>query len=332
MDIELHNPIRGSKVNIWRSFLAKADLEADANVAQTVLIWDAEQLIATGSRAGNLLKCIAVDPARQGEGLLAKVLTALRQEAFREGYQHLFLYTKPANAPLFSDLLFYPVAQTGDVLLMEDRKDGIRSFIKNLNPQKFTGKVGAAVMNCDPFTLGHQYLIETAARECDRLYVFVLSEDKGYFSAADRLEMVRRGTEHLSNVTVLPTGPYLISSATFPTYFLKNRDRAEQIHCQLDVEIFARYFAPAFSVTTRYVGTEPLSELTNQYNGILKTELPRRGIDVAEISRLSVNNTPVSASAVRDALNNKNKQALRCLVPHTTFTYLTEKHLIQEGE
>lgn len=328
MDIELHCPLLGSKVNIWSDFLAKAGLAADSDAAQTVLIWDAGELIATGSRTGNLLKYIAVDPARQGEGLLAKVLTILRQEAFREGYQHLFLYTKPANLPLFSGLLFYPVAQTGDVLLMEDRKDGIRSFIRNLSPQKHTGKIGAAVMNCDPFTLGHQYLIETAAKNCDHLYVFVLSEDKGYFSASDRLEMVCRGTKYLSNVTVLPTGPYLISNATFPTYFLKNRDQAEQIHCQLDVEIFARYFAPAFSVVTRYVGTEPLSELTNQYNAVLKAQLPRQGIAVVEIPRLSIEGTPISASAVRAALKSNDPKALQALVPHTTFNYLKDKHFL----
>lgn len=328
MNIELHYPLRGAKVKIWSDFLAKAGLAADADAAQTVLIWDAEQLIATGSRTGNLLKCIAVDPARQGEGLLAKVLTALRQEAFREGYQHLFLYTKPANGSIFSDLLFYPVAQTGDVLLMEDRKDGIHSFIRQMSPQKHPEKIGAAVMNCDPFTLGHQYLIETAAKDCDHLYVFILSEDKSHFRASDRLEMVRRGTEQLSNVTVLPTGPYLISSATFPTYFLKNRDLAEQIHCQLDVEIFARHFAPAFSVSARYVGTEPLSELTNQYNEVLKTQLPRHGIKVVEIPRLSIEDTPISASAVRNALENKDQQALRSLVPHSTFTYLKDKHFI----
>ena len=183
-------------------------------------------------------------------------------------------------------------------------------------------------MNCDPFTLGHQYLVETAAKECDRLYVFVLSEDKGHFSAADRLEMVRRGTAHLPNVTVLPSGPYLISSATFPTYFLKNRDQAEQIHCQLDVEIFARHFAPAFSVTTRYVGTEPLSQLTHQYNEVLKAQLPRQGIAVAEIPRLSIAGTPVSASAVRAALAAGDRQAVQKLVPHTTFTYLKDKQFI----
>ena len=324
MDIELHSPLRGSKVNIWYDFLTKAGLTAQEDAQQTVLIWDDGVLVATGSRTGNLLKYIAVDVTRQGEGLLAKVLTALRQEAFREGHSQLFLYTKPRNELLFADLMFYPVAQTGDVLLMEDRRDGIRQFIRQLPAETHSGKIGAAVMNCNPFTLGHQYLVETAAKDCDHLYIFVLSEDKGHFSAADRLEMVRRGTAHLPNVTVLPTGPYLISSATFPTYFLKNRDQAAQIHCQLDVEIFARHFAPAFSITTRYVGTEPLSPLTEQYNEILKTQLPARGIRVVEIPRLTNENTPVSASAVRAALTAGDWQAVQSLVPHTTFAYLKD--------
>ena len=325
MDIELHSPLRGAKVNIWRDFLAKANLDAQDDALQTVLVWDGEMLIATGSRTGNLLKYIAVDPARQGEGLLAKVLTALRQEAFREGHSQLFLYTKPRNELLFADLMFYPVAQTGDVLLMEDRRDGIGQFIRQLPAGEHTGKVGAAVMNCDPFTLGHQYLVETAAKACDHLYIFVLSEDQGHFSAADRLEMVRRGTAHLNNVTVLPTGPYLISSATFPTYFLKDRDQADRIHCQLDVEIFARHFAPAFSIKTRFVGTEPLSPLTQQYNVILKSQLPSRGIRVEEIPRLTQGNVPVSASAVRAALAAGDLLAVKNLVPQTTFAYLEDK-------
>ena len=113
MDIELHSPLRGAKVNIWCDFLAKAGLAAQGDAQQTVLVWEDGRLIATGSRRGNLLMYIAVDPTRQGEGLLAKVLTALRQEAFREGHNRLFLYTKPINEPLFADLMFYPVAQTG---------------------------------------------------------------------------------------------------------------------------------------------------------------------------------------------------------------------------
>lgn len=326
MDITVYSPLHGSKLNIWRNFLLNAGLEPDESVEQTVLIWDNEQLIATGSRQGNLLKCLAVDNTHQGEGLLATILTALRQEAFRAGHQHLFLYTKPSNAFMFTQLFYYPVAQTGDVLLMEDQKDGISNFIKDLIAEKHTGRIGAAVMNCDPFTLGHQYLIETAAKDCDHLYVFVLSEDQGHFSAFHRMEMVKRGTAHLQNVTVLPTGPYLISGATFPTYFLKNRDNADVIHCQLDVEIFAKHFAPAFGIGCRYVGTEPLSNLTNRYNETLKATLPQRGIAVLEIPRLTFDGTPVSATAVRAAYTRMDWDEIRKLVPETTYDYLKTLH------
>ena len=327
MDIELTASLQGAKLQKWKDFLSRAGLEADLQVQRICLIWDEDEIIATGSRQDNLLKCIAVDAARQGEGLTATLLTQLRQEAFREGHRHLFLYTKPANEFLFRSLAFYPVAATGDVLLMEDKKDGIHAFLQSL-PVADGKTVGAAVMNCDPFTLGHQYLIETAAAECDRLYIFVLSEDKGRFSTFDRLEMVKRGTAHLPNVWVLPTGPYLISSATFPTYFLKDRDGAGEAQCRLDMEIFCKYFAPHFGITRRYVGTEPLSALTRQYNEALAEALPPRGIALRQVSRLEKNGIPVSAGAVREALASGDAGALALLLPETTLAYLKTQNLI----
>lgn len=322
MDIELSGPLQGQKKRIWQEFLSRAGLEADEGLECTALVWDNGELIATGSRQGNLLKCIAVDDTRQGEGLTGTLLTQLRQDAFRQGHNHLFLYTKPKNKYMFSSLFFYPIAQTQQVLLMENKKNGIGEFLDTLPDGDAQGTVGAAVMNCNPFTKGHRYLIETAAKECDRLYIFVLSEDKSFFSAKDRMEMVKLGTADLENVTVLPTGPYLISSATFPTYFLKDREQAEQIHCLLDIEIFCRYYAPKFGISRRYVGTEPLSPMTNQYNDALRQYLPEKGIAFREISRLEQKQIPVSASGVRAALEAKDFAVLKELVPDTTYEYL----------
>ena len=325
MDIEILNGLRGAKKAAWAAFLSRAGLEADEQVETTVLLWDEGEIIATGSRTGNLLKCIAVDAFRQGEGLTATLLTQLRQDAFSRGHSHLFLYTKPKNEFMFSSLFFYPIAKTDTVLLMENKKGGIESFLSTLPEEKATGTVGAAVMNCNPFTKGHRYLIETAAKECDRLYVFVLSEDKSEFSAKDRMEMVKLGTADLPNVTVLPTGPYLISSATFPTYFLKDRENAEQVHCLLDIEIFSRYYAPKFGITRRFVGTEPLSPMTDQYNDALKAYLPQKGITLREIPRLEQDSTPVSASAVRAALAAHDTATLEKFLPDTTARYLQEQ-------
>ena len=343
MNIELLCRPQGMKRKIWTEFLAHAGLTADETVTQTVLVWDDDTLIAAGSREENILKCIAVDETRRGEDLTATVLGTLRQEAFREGHRHLFLYTKPSNKYLFSSLFFYPIAQTEQVLLMENQRNGIRSFLDALSAERATPPdnntdnagtnkdsqiIGAIVMNCNPFTLGHQYLIETASGECDRLYVFVLSEDKSHFSAKDRLEMVRLGTQHLSNVTVLPTGPYLISAATFPTYFIKEREKAGQIQCLLDIEVFVRYFVPHFHITRRYIGTEPLSPMTAQYNDALRMHLPKREILLKEIPRLTENGIPISASAVRAHIQSGNTQALNSLLPSTTIKYLQEKDLL----
>ena len=308
--------------------MKKMALASDEAVEATCLVWEDGEIIATGSRQENILKCIAVDPMHQGEDLTATVLTSLRQDAFAAGHKHLFLYTKPMNRFMFSSLFFYPIASTDQVLLMEDKPQGIRNFVDSLEVTTKEGKIGAAVMNCNPFTKGHRYLIESAAKACDHLYVFVLSEDKSQFSAADRMALVKAGTADIPNVTVLPTGPYLISSATFPTYFLKDREAAQSIQCLLDIEVFAKYYAPHFGITHRFVGTEPLSQMTNQYNEALLAHLPAHGIEVHEIPRVEAGDTPISASYVRSLLGKGEGELLKTLVPETTYVYLENNQLI----
>ena len=325
MDIELYPRLRGTRLRAWKEFMERSGLHAEPDAERTALVYDGDALIASGSRQGNILKYIAVDAARQGEGLTATVLTALRQDAFDAGHRHLFLYTKPQNRSMFASLFFYPVAETGDVLLMENMPDGVSRFLDTLPALPTGGITGAAVMNCNPFTLGHRYLIETAAKQCDRLIVFVLSEDRSFFSAEDRIGLVRQGCADLTNVAVLPTGPYLISSATFPTYFLKDRESAGQVQCMLDIEIFANHYAPRFGITRRFVGTEPLSPMTYAYNEALRTHLPPRGIELIEIPRMEKSETPVSASAVRRLLGEGDAEAVRALVPDTTYRYLQAK-------
>ena len=328
MNVEIATKLRGASLTAWQTLLKDTGLSFNEAVDRIALVWDGDELIATASRRENLFKYIAVKPNRQGEDLTATVISALRSDAFSEGYKHLFLYTKPENEAIFSSLFFYPVASTNDVLLMESHHNGIKEFISSLVTEKREGKIGSLVMNCNPFTLGHQHLIETAARECDHVYVFVLSEDKSHFSAKDRMAMVRLGTKHIKNVTVLPTGPYLISSATFPTYFIKDRESLTEIQCLLDIEIFTRYFAPAFSITARYVGTEPLSPVTEKYNRAMAHYLPRHGIDLIEIERAEFDGVPISASLVREYISRKEADALKPLLPQTTLDYLSDNNLM----
>ena len=318
--------LMGKKRGDWERFLVSASLKPDTDTDQTVTVWDDDEIIASGSRKGNLLKCIAVDPAHQGEGLTATVLTELKQEAFRENKDNLFLYTKPRNRRMFEPLFFYPVAQTDQVLLMESTRNGIDQFLKKLeeNPKK-EGKIGCIVMNADPFTRGHQYLAETAAGQCDRLYIFVLSEDKGTFSAEERMELVKAGTAHLENVKVYPTGEYLISSATFPKYFLKDQETAQREHYLLDLAVFTQRFVPHFGITHRFAGTEPTCAVTGGYNRAMAEILPQHQVEFVEIPRRQAQDAAISASTVRREMGNGNLEALKQLVPETTYQLIEKK-------
>ncbi len=325
MDIEIGAPLRPWRQKAVAEFLARESLDYDPAIPYTVNLLDDDKIVGTGSLDGNICKCIAIDPARQGEGLTATIITQLRQEAFRRGLRHLFLYTKPKNRFMFEGLSFYRVAETADTLLMENVKGGVSQFVDSLPRPENPGTVGAIVANCNPFTLGHRYLVEQAAAQCDTLHLFVLSEDKSFFPAADRFALVKQGVADLDNVYVHPTGDYLISAATFPTYFIKDKDRIPEIRCQLDLEIFANHFAPALGITRRFVGTEPLSPVTDAYNRQMMDFLPKKGVEVTLIQRKEQDGAPISASRVRSLLEQKDWPALKALVPPTTLTYLKEK-------
>ena len=110
---QLASPLRGRGLEELKDFLARMDLTYAPGIEHTALIRDGEgEIAATASLEGNVIKCVAVDPAGQGQGLTAPLLTALRQKAMEEGRRRLFLYTKPANRTQFAGMGFYEVART----------------------------------------------------------------------------------------------------------------------------------------------------------------------------------------------------------------------------
>ena len=329
MEFEYGSPFTGFAMNELKRFLNSSGLSYDENIEYTINFLQDDEIIATGSLDKNVLKCIVVSPLHQGENLTATLLSQLKQEAFRRGHEHLFLYTKPQNQQMFENLDFYPVAKTDSMLLMENKRDGISDFVASLEaPQD--GTIGCIIANCNPFTLGHRYLIETAAAQCDWLHLFVLSEDRSLVPAKDRMELVKLGVSDLKNVLVHPSSDYLISSASFPTYFLKEKASIPEVTCQLDLEIFKEHFARTLKITKRFVGTEPTCPVTGVYNQEMKKCLPAAGIEVIEIPRLESGNTAISASTVRTCWKNGDWETLSNLVPETTLSYLkTHGDLIQ---
>lgn len=304
------------------SLLQQEGIRRDANLDYICAMYDENyRVIATGSCFGNTLRCFAVSSSHQGEGLLNQIITHLIDVQYRRGNLHLFLYTKIKSAKFFQDLGFYEIARVDETLVfMENRWNGFSNYLTALAKTKAAGKSAALVMNANPFTLGHQYLAETAASQCDTLHLFIVSEDASLVPFSVRKQLVAEGTAHLPNVICHDSGPYMISSATFPSYFLKDEEAVIKGHARLDLEIF-KQIADALSITCRYVGEEPNSQVTGLYNQIMSRELPAAGIDCIIVPRKKQNGTPISASAARQCIQRKDFEALGRLVPATTLTY-----------
>ena len=322
--IQLNNREERARVE---HFLANHSLRLEADVDYSIAIYRQGMVVATGSLAGNLLKCIAVDPEYEGRGIAGRVVSRLVAEAYSRGLLHLFIYTKPENAGKFSQLGFYKITEVpAGVVLMENRPDGITAYLKQLKKYKRSAKmVASIVVNCNPFTKGHQYLIEKAARACELLHLFVVWEDRSVFPPEVRYQLVKDGIKHLPNVEVHKGKDYIISNVTFPTYFIKSPDEAVKTQSLLDIKIFAKFIAPALGIKRRYVGTEPDCPVTGRYNQTMKTVLPGYGIEVIELPRLSIKGVVVSASQVRKHLRQRELHLVKELVPEITYNFLRSK-------
>ena len=303
--------------------LTTEGIRRDANLDYTCGMYDDEMnLIATGNCFGNTLRCMAVSHTHQGEGLMNSIVSHLIEVQFSRGNTHLFLYTKCDSARFFGDLGFYEIARINDqIVFMENKRTGFSGYLNALEKQKEDApRVAALVMNANPFTLGHQYLVEKAASENDILHLFIVSEDASLVPFEVRKKLVMEGTAHLKNIRYHDSGPYIISSATFPSYFQKDEQAVIESHAMLDLTVFTK-IASVLGITSRYVGEEPTSLVTGIYNQIMSEKLPENGIKCVIVPRKENNGIVISASTVRQALKEENWKILEELLPETTLNY-----------
>lgn len=330
-------------------------IRLDANLDYTCGMYDDEMnIIATGSCFGNTLRCLAVSSEHQGEGLMNQIISHLIEVQFERGNTHLFLYTKCSSAKFFGDLGFYEIARIdGQIVFMENRRTGFKNYLKKLKessalqlqtltkdtsantatlqsdnalPDTSTAdrKIAALVMNANPFTLGHQYLVEKAARENDLLHLFIVSEDASLVPFKVRKQLVMEGTAHLDNICYHDSGPYIISNATFPSYFQKDENAVIESHAMLDLTVFTE-IAQTLGINRRYVGEEPTSLVTGIYNNIMSEKLPENGIECIIVPRKTDGKKAISASTVRQAIKDNDVDTLKKLVPESTLRYFENK-------
>lgn len=303
--------------------LNQEGIRRDRNLDYTCGIYDENMnIIATGSCLGNTLRCIAVSSVHQGEGLMNLIVTHLIEIQFVRGNTNVFLYTKCNSAKFFSDLGFHEIVRIDNqIVFMENKKNGFTKYLENLKKDKKEGKrIAALVMNANPFTLGHKYLVEKASKENDVVHLFMVSEDVSLVPYSVRKILIQKGVTDFKNVVCHDSGPYIISNTTFPSYFQKNENAVIESHAMLDLTIFCK-IAKALGITRRYVGEEPNSIVTGLYNEIMKCKLPKNEIECIIVPRKKINGKEISASTVRKAIHEQNFQLLKELVPDSTYNY-----------
>ncbi len=303
------------------ALLQAEGIRRDKNLSYTCGVFDEDmRLIATGSSFGNTLRCLVVASDHRGEGLMNEVVSHLMERQLAQGNSRVFLYTKPQSARLLGDLGFYEVARLEDVVFMENRFGGFAGYLRQLERTRRPGRSAAIVMNANPFTRGHRYLIERAASENDWLHLFLLSEEAGPIPYAVRKRLVQEGVADLPNVILHDSDAYIISSATFPSYFLREGDAAILAQAGLDLAVFGR-IAQVLDIRARYAGEEPDSHVTSLYNRTMAARLPKMGIAFREIPRLREQGQVISASTVREAIQRGRLDQVAWMLPNTTRSY-----------
>jgi len=291
----------------WSRFLEANSLREE-KVDYCLGLYDpSDSLVGTASLLGNVIKEVAIDESVRAGSLANGLVSRLISYAFESGHRNVMVFTKPENLRTFRSLSFHKVGEAPGVVLLESDAQGLSSYVRYLASLRRDGRNGVIVMNANPMTVGHRWLIEHAAAEVDNLYVIPLADNESTeFSYEERVAVLCSETARIPNVVLCEGSPYTISASTFPSYFLKEVTAATDTHISLDLGIFAASIAPALGVSVRFAGSEPVDGLTRRYNERMLEFLPARGIDVRVFDRLEHDDVPVSASSVRRLMRHRS--------------------------
>ena len=326
-------------------------------------------ILAGGGLQRDIIKCLAVSPAARSLGLSVPLISRLISIAADRGFTAVKVFTKPENRPMFESLGFKLLASAPKAILMENGR-GLEDYCAYLRGHRSgavvggagvegtavsgpvaevsvdgncpgpvagkSGEMGVIVMNANPFTLGHRYLVEQAAgvissgaqgAESRRLVIIPVKEDASRFPYEERVEMIRKGSDEVADV--VEGSDYQISAATFPTYFLKDLSDAAETQMRLDIDLFGRHIAPALGATVRFVGSEPTDPLTARYNELMKELLPSYGVRLVEIPRLKLG--PSTSSGTERAVTTVTGCSKCSGTEPVTVTASQVRALLDEG-
>ena len=152
----MRSPILREKVE---RFLGANGLRLEAVDAYCVIESPDGEILAGGGIQKDTIKCMAVAESVRSEGLLAPIVSRLME--IGADYPQRKVFTKPANRAIFESLGFHLIAAAPEAILMTDGKE-LDRYCQTLCQLSVHGRAGVIVMNANPFTRGHAYLVEKA--------------------------------------------------------------------------------------------------------------------------------------------------------------------------
>ncbi len=316
--------LQGEKEQI-KEFLTKFSLKMD-EVEGSLYLEDDDKIVGTISYLGNIIKCLAVDPLYQSENAATLLINELISRLNEKNIYSYFVFTKPMYQNIFLSFGFRLIVKDDKVVFLEGGNDKIEEEIKKikrklefyLGPIEENSDIACVIVNANPMTTGHEYLIETASKNHDQVVVFVVEEDKSIFSFQERLTLVYLACKRLENVAVIPSSKYIVSSLTFPSYFLPS-DSVDTELARIDALVYKNYFKKIIHFKKRYLGKETKEKMV-KYNEVLKEEL---GEDIIEVERYVEDGVVVSASLVRKYLENKDLDSALKYIPKGNQTFFS---------
>lgn len=317
------------------SFLSKLDLKYSDDITKTFYaINDNNEIVGTISCANYIIKDLGVDEAYLGENLSSSLISQMIAY-FREN--NIFSYqvfTKPKYIKVFESFGFRKIVISDKVAMLEGGIDSIVDEVRkikkvlelNFHPLE-NADLGCVVLNANPITNGHVYLIEEALKKNKNLVVFVVEEDKSIFSFKERLSLCYLALKRFNNVYVMPSSKYVVSHLTFPDYFLKDAsDKANQ-NAKIDALIFKEFFMKELHINKRYVGSET-EEYMRIYNNSLKEVL---GDKLEIIERIKEDGNIVSAKRVRKLFEEQKYEEALKYCPNECYLVLKSIAMVKYG-
>ncbi|MBZ7986895.1 GNAT family N-acetyltransferase [Campylobacter canadensis] len=299
-------------------FIKANSLEFSDEIDLAFVVFYKDKIIACICKFKLMIKYVIIDKEHQKENIFSLLLNTMITYAKEQNINTLRLCTCKHNAIKFQNFSFRLLCTSKELCLLEYGYSLFDEFINNIRAKLDTNKsYTSIVMNANPFTLGHKYLIDCALKHNENLILFIVSEDKSFFTFKERFMIVKENLKKYKNILIFPSGDYIISNATFSTYFLKQDINLAKSY--LDAKIFSSLIAPCLNIKSRFVGSEPNCKVTNAYNMALKECFKEDNLDLFELSRISINNKIISASLIRKYIAENNFNEIKKYLSDTSL-------------